>query len=102
LLEIARPYRLHLGGMLVISLAATPLALLTPLPLKIVVDSVVARRAQLFAHVQRLSFTYHDARGTADATYRIQYDAQAIQSLAAIESRGHDEHGNQRDGRRNK
>src|SRR4029078_6541766 len=39
-------------------------------------------RAQLFAHVQRLSFSYHDARGTADATYRIQYDSQAIQSLA--------------------
>ena len=141
LFAIARPYWLHLGGMLLISLAATPLALLTPLPLKVVVDSVVGTRpfpgwlasllpartigsqtgalavavvlllgvallnqvqglansalqayaggqlllrfrAQLFAHVQRLSFSYHDARGTADATYRIQYDSQAIQSLA--------------------
>ncbi len=36
-------------------------------------------RRELFAHVQRLSLAYHDTRGTADATYRIQYDAPAIQ-----------------------
>ena len=29
-----------------------------------------------------MSFAYHDARGSGDATYRIQYDSQAIQSLA--------------------
>jgi ATP-binding cassette subfamily B protein len=39
-------------------------------------------RSELFFHVQRLSFNYHDTGGTADATYRIHYDAQAIQSLA--------------------
>ena len=39
-------------------------------------------RAQLFHHVQRLSLSYHDTRGTADSTYRIQYDATAIQSIA--------------------
>ena len=39
-------------------------------------------RAQLFHHVQRLSLSYHDTRGTADSTYRIQYDATAIQNLA--------------------
>jgi ATP-binding cassette, subfamily B, bacterial len=37
----ARPYRLHLLGMLALSLISTPVALLTPLPLKIVVDSVL-------------------------------------------------------------
>jgi ATP-binding cassette subfamily B protein len=37
----ARPYRLHLLGMLALSLLSTPVALLTPLPLKIVVDSVL-------------------------------------------------------------
>src|SRR5207248_658457 len=31
-------------------------------------------RAQLFRHSQRLSLLYHDMRGIADATYRIQYD----------------------------
>ncbi len=124
--------------MLVLSLISTPVALLTPLPLKIVVDSVLGDkslpgfmqplvpefivgskemvlilsvalvlivaligqlreifslilttytgeklvmdfRARLFRHAQRLSFSYHDWRGTADSTYRIQYDALAVQ-----------------------
>jgi ATP-binding cassette subfamily B protein len=38
-------------------------------------------RALLFRHVQRLTFAFHDARGTADTIYRIQYDAPAIQWL---------------------
>jgi ATP-binding cassette subfamily B protein len=134
----ARPYRLHLLAMLALSLMSTPVALLTPLPLKIVVDSVLGDkplpgfmrpvvpgviigskdmililavalvvivaflaqlrgicnlilyaytgeklvmdfRARLFRHAQRLSFSYHDWRGTADSTYRIQYDALAVQ-----------------------
>ncbi len=36
-------------------------------------------RARLFSHVQRLSFGFHDLRGTTDSIYRIQYDAPAIQ-----------------------
>jgi len=43
---------------------------------------VLAFRAELFRQVQRLSLTYHDARGTADSLYRIQYDATAIQWIA--------------------
>ena len=31
--------------------------------------------------MQRLAFSFHDARGTADTIYRIQYDAPAIQWL---------------------
>jgi ATP-binding cassette, subfamily B, bacterial len=38
-------------------------------------------RAQLFRHVQRLSLSYHDSRGTSDSTYRIQYDAYAVQAV---------------------
>ena len=38
-------------------------------------------RTLLFRHVQRLAFAFHDARGTADTIYRIQYDAPAIQWL---------------------
>ncbi len=131
----------HLTGLFLLSLLAPPLALLTPLPLKIAFDSVIdthplprflaavvpeavtrsdaglivlvigllilvalltqvrdfvsavlsayagekllrSFRAQLFHHVQRLSLSYHDTRGTADSTYRIQYDATAIQNLA--------------------
>ncbi len=138
LLALARPYWPHLAGLLVVSLLATPAALLTPLPVKIVVDSVLGSkplpavlaallpaslshsggaililaallvvavallnqlqglggwllgtytgerlilrlRSELFAHVQRLSLSYHDAKGPADSAYRIQYDAPAIQ-----------------------
>lgn len=39
-------------------------------------------RARLLLHVQRLSFAFHDRRGTADSIYRIQYDAPAISNLA--------------------
>jgi ATP-binding cassette subfamily B protein len=39
-------------------------------------------RAQLFRHAQRLSVAHHDLRGTSDATYRIQYDAPAAQTVA--------------------
>ena len=136
-----RPYFFHLGGILLVTLLSTPLALLTPLPLKIAVDSVIgshpvptfvqtilpnalagspdgilvfiiaftiviavlsglqrlasswlrtytgekitlALRTKLFRHVQRLSVSYHDSKGTADSTYRIQYCAPGIQWLA--------------------
>jgi ATP-binding cassette subfamily B protein len=135
----ARPYWLHIGGIFLLSLLATPLALLTPLPLKIVIDSVIGShpaprllvallpagvahshglalavgltvaigllvhlqalggwllqtytgeklilgfRSQLFRHVQRLSLSYHDAKGTSDSLYRILYDAPSIQNIA--------------------
>jgi ATP-binding cassette, subfamily B, bacterial len=39
-------------------------------------------RAKLFRQAQRLSLAYHDKRGTADSTYRIQYDAMSIQNIA--------------------
>ena len=38
-------------------------------------------RSRLFRHVQRLSLSYHDTRGTSDSTYRIQYDAPSIQHV---------------------
>jgi ATP-binding cassette, subfamily B, bacterial len=39
-------------------------------------------RARLFRHMERLSLTYHDTAGTADSMYRLQYDAQSIESIA--------------------
>jgi ATP-binding cassette, subfamily B, bacterial len=39
-------------------------------------------RAQLFRHLQRLSLSFHDRRGTADSIYRVEYDAPSIQSIA--------------------
>lgn len=141
LLGQARRYWPHLAALFALGLVTTPLALLTPLPLKIVVDSVLgsrplpgvlettlpvavtrsatallvvavgllvavavlsqlqalattllrtyvgeqlvlAFRARLLHHVQRLSLSYHDSRGTMDSIYRIQHDAPAIQHVA--------------------
>jgi ATP-binding cassette, subfamily B, bacterial len=140
LLRQTRPYWPHIGGIFLLGLLSSPLALLTPLPLKIAVDSVVGShplpgflgallpsavtrsdlavlalaagllvaitllsqlreltdsllrtytgeklvldfRARLFRHVQRLSLSYSDSKGTSDSTYRIQYDAPAIQYI---------------------
>jgi ATP-binding cassette subfamily B protein len=137
----ARPYWAHLAGVLLVSLLATPLALMAPVPLKIAVDSVIGSqelpgfldailpgfatdsqvslllviaallaviealtqlqfiademlrtytgerlqldlRARLFRRLQQLSLSYHDSRGTADAGYRVQYDALAIRTVA--------------------
>ena len=39
-------------------------------------------RAKLFRHIQRLSLSYHDTKGTADSMYRLQYDAQSIQNIS--------------------
>jgi ATP-binding cassette, subfamily B, bacterial len=43
---------------------------------------VLSFRAELFRRAQRLSLLYHDSRGTSDSTYRIQYDAAALQWIA--------------------
>ena len=39
-------------------------------------------RAKLFGHLQRLSLSYHDTKGTADSMYRLQYDAPSIQNIS--------------------
>ena len=44
LLALARPYWLHIVAIFLISLLSTPLALLTPLPLKIAIDSVIGSK----------------------------------------------------------
>lgn len=140
-LQEARPYWTFILGKLGLSLLSTPLTLLAPLPLKIVVDSVLGDeplpgwlqplapahvvgsdrtllavtiglvvvialltqlrvlastvlstytgeklvldfRSRIFRHAQRLSLMHHDAKGASDSTYRIQYDAPAIQWIA--------------------
>jgi len=140
LLRQARPYWPHLAALLGIGMLASPIALLNPVPLKIVVDSVLGTRplpgvlqfllpttvtqsaqailgvaivlllavaaanqlqalvnkymqtyvgerlvlgfrAQLVQQAQRLSLSYHDTRGTADALYRIQQDASVIDKI---------------------
>jgi ATP-binding cassette, subfamily B, bacterial len=137
----ARPHWLRVAGILGLDLLASPLGLLTPLPLKIAVDSVIGVhplpgflqktlpaalassraaalgvaagllillailaqlqnlasswlrtytgeklvldfRALVFRHLQRMSLSYHDSVGTADAIYRIQYDTISIQYIS--------------------
>ena len=41
ILKQAQPYRFRIGGFFMLSLLATPLALLAPVPMKIVVDNVI-------------------------------------------------------------
>jgi ATP-binding cassette subfamily B protein len=140
LLRLARPYVKFLPALLLLDLLDSLWVLLTPVPLKIAVDSVIGSRplpgalgavlpeavtasapallavavgmvllvallsnlqtlagsllrgyvggrlvlgfrGQLFDHAQRLSLSYHDTAGTADATYRIQKDAAALEDL---------------------
>jgi ATP-binding cassette, subfamily B, bacterial len=140
ILADARPFWGHLAAIFFLSLLSTPLALLVPVPLQLVVDSVIgsrplqhwvgallpgrlatspewllaiaasllvvvtvlqqlegfaswvlqlatgerlvlAARARLFQHVQRLSLLYHGTRDLADPLYRIQHDAPAVQYM---------------------
>ncbi len=134
------PFWPQIALLLLVDLLATPLLLLTPIPLKIAVDSVIGShplpgfvdvflpgsvvrssigllafvaamqvlvvlltelqslvsyvlqtrtgerltldfRGRLFRHVQRLSLSFHDERGSHDSIYRIQYDAEAMQHI---------------------
>lgn len=136
----AKPFWPRLVVVLILGLLATPIGLLMPLPLKIIVDNVVGDhsvpqfmtlvlpasvlgskplllavaaalqlavatltvvqglgswlvseytgeqmvlrlRSELFQQAQRLSLSYHDEKGLADATYRIQYDAPSLCGL---------------------
>jgi ATP-binding cassette subfamily B protein len=135
-----RPFWPAILVLLAVDLLATPLLLLTPIPLKIAVDSVIGTeplpgfidafvpasvvtsgiallvvvavlqvlivllselqalisyvlqtrtgerltldfRGRLFRHVQRLSLSFHDTRGSHESIYRIQYDAEAMQHI---------------------
>jgi len=134
-------YHLAALALLMIEFLATPLFLLSPIPLAIAVDSVLGdkplpgladailpdsitptqllafaaalqiavvlltdlqtlsqnvlrtwiqekltlrMRSKLLTHVQRLSFAFHDRRGTADSLYRIQYDSMALGNMVVI------------------
>lgn len=44
-------------------------------------ELLIRLRGRLFRHSQRMSLSHHDRRGTSDATFRIQNDAEAVQRL---------------------
>jgi ATP-binding cassette, subfamily B, bacterial len=135
-----RPYWLSITTLLIISLAAIPITLITPLPIKLIVDNFLGSSAlpgyltifapgglgpsrdyvlwlaigilvgstvltylqnllniwftnkignrmtldvrdRLFRQMQRLSIAYHDAKGSADSTYRTLQDAPALRQF---------------------
>lgn len=133
----SKPYWAHITAFFLLTLLATPVALLKPFALKFLIDCgfgsepvpgflqpffpaagfeavavtaavlavgialldnlqvyaawvltmyageklVLRFRTLAFNHVQRLSLAYHDAKGSSDSLYRIQWDTMCIRSL---------------------
>ena len=48
---------------------------------KIGLQALLNLRTELYAHLQRLSLTFHDTRRSADSSFRVAYDSQAIQTI---------------------
>lgn len=42
-------------------------------------------RTVLFTHIQRLSLSYHDKKGSSDSLYRIQWDTMSIRNLLLVQ-----------------
>ena len=136
----SRRYWPHIWGLFILSLLATPIALLKPYALKLIIDNgfgsqplpgfittlfpenyqftfnsvliiavviaitialidningflswvlgtftgeklVLNFRTLLFNHIQRLSLSYHDSKGTSDSLYRIQWDTMSLRAF---------------------
>src|SRR5437763_576464 len=48
---------------------------------KIGLQALLNLRTELYAHLQRLSLKFHDARRSADSSFRVAYDSQSIQTI---------------------
>src|SRR5207249_4340322 len=48
---------------------------------KIGLEALVKLRTDLYSHLQRLSLKFHDARRSADSSFRVAYDSQSIQTI---------------------
>ena len=48
---------------------------------KIGLQALLKLRTDLYAYLQSLSLKYHDARRSADSSFRVAYDSQAIQTI---------------------
>ncbi|MDQ6808512.1 MAG: ABC transporter ATP-binding protein/permease [Verrucomicrobiota bacterium] len=44
-------------------------------------QALLKLRTELYAHLQRLSLKYHDARRSSDSSFRVAYDSQSIQTI---------------------
>src|SRR5437588_7900549 len=43
-------------------------------------QALLKLRTDIYAHLQRLSLKFHDARRSADSSFRVAYDSQSIQT----------------------
>src|ERR687892_248142 len=48
---------------------------------KIGLHALLKLRTDLYSHLQRLSLKFHDARRSADSSFRVAYDSQSIQTI---------------------
>ena len=48
---------------------------------KIGLQALLKLRTDLYAHLQRLSLKFHDARRSADSSFRVAYHSQSIQTI---------------------
>jgi ATP-binding cassette, subfamily B, bacterial len=48
---------------------------------KIGLQALLKLRTDIYAHLQRLSLTFHDTRRSADSSFRVAYDSQSIQTI---------------------
>ena len=48
---------------------------------KIGLQALLKVRTDLYSHLQRLSLKFHDARRSADSSFRVAYDSQSIQTI---------------------
>ncbi|HEX9280876.1 MAG TPA: ABC transporter ATP-binding protein [Candidatus Udaeobacter sp.] len=44
-------------------------------------QALLKLRTELYSHLQRLSLKFHDARRSADSSFRVAYDSQSIQTI---------------------
>src|SRR5713226_5433728 len=48
---------------------------------KIGLQALLKLRTDLYSYLQRLSLKFHDARRSADSSFRVAYDSQSIQTI---------------------
>src|SRR5262249_16781246 len=48
---------------------------------KVGLQALLGLGTDLYAHLQRLSLKFHDARRSADSSFRVAYDSQSIQTI---------------------
>src|SRR5216110_1871499 len=81
-LDTTRAIALLCLAMIVIQLLWSLLSLASNyMFVKIGLQSLLRLRTELYAHLQRLSLKFHDTRRSADSSFRVAYDSQAIQTI---------------------